>query len=885
MSDSTKIKIAFERDPAGTRAIQNDLGALNALAEKLAKNFERVAKSIQSISGGGKVGGAQHIVAPGSNKGQGALLDGIFGKSDPGAAQRQAAGLTKALDDVIRKTDEAARKTTASGRRIRENIGLGGGTGGGSGPSLGGGDVGGSPALPGGGKPPSVPAPSSGLGSKWRENAAGAMIGGIGGSVFGGMGGTIGSIVGAMGGGSGPFGGMAKTFAPVMGGIGAGLAVASLMNKGAEAFEDLRGKQVGFTLNQPFAKLNTAASVAGFHANIYQQGSGGNIAYLASVNKTLNDRAIMGALGNSPLNKESLMLRFAESPLSLSSAGKQAINFIKSAAAGGFQAAGEWVTGSKLSDVEKKSALEILRTEGYQAMGGEQRAKFEQAVQNNMQFDPLWNKVANDKFGGAMSETRAMRMAGRSSGTFSGMNIVKYGPEAFIESTKDLPARSRLQAMRKMADDNNAQKSDRIYDYDKIRAKLTAQGRDEGDLGAGYQQMLGIGRGFGRYLNGIGDFISPGEAGLTNAAQLARAGGILGGSAKAGASFLRGSVQGSIGAGGIDVAAGRDMFGSMSTALIAQGNMGTGDTAAAYMRGMASVVGGGFGAPLDVGSQLRTMNQLGVGGQNLNDFTLGNKAPLYKATGLLGAIGAVGGYGAGAVALSKMSSEVIAGSMRSGEIPEGLASLGITPEQVRKYGMYQRKAPFFELRRDQFSGAAGTMIDEFRASGSDVVEFAKRKVGSATGVDKANILKNIQTTLGTALFSGGAASSMDAGAGTVASILGQDKGLYADLNGKGAYAPGPKGLAKTSLISQAEEQLMEGRKLGENEDYTSAEYKSRVARLEANLARAKQAEHIKDSGDLDAVATSFVHSAEALASAIKQAVKGLKLPVVAGAGK
>jgi hypothetical protein len=886
MSDSTKIKIAFERDPAGTRAIQNDLGALNALVEKMVKNVERLSKGLQGMNAGGGKLGQPHGGTSGG-KAQGALSTALMGNEDPAVENRKIAAKIKGWDDMERGLVKLSRAVSTHGPKIRQNLmlgdgsidlgggaaymppgsrrftggaGMGGGgsSGGGGGSGIGGGFSGGGASYPGRGgsfsgggadyplqnKPP---APSSPKIEQWRTSAAGALIGGAGGSLFGGMGGTMGAIIGAVGGGNGMLGGASRALAPYMGGVGVGLGAAALYNKAAESFENVRSAQVGWTLNHPFAKQQSVADASAPHLAAWQAIQNKDAGFIRSFHRVMRDPEKMKSLNDVSLTKEKMMLATNESPVSISGLSKKAQDALSGVAGMGFQAAGEYIAGAKLNPAEQGTVLDIARKAAYYGAPREKAAQLIGAVHNDMSLDPLRTMLTSKVYGGALGRVQEMRAAGMSTG---------IGPNG--------------------------------SNYEVFESNLLKGGWTIGDYAAGRSQMLGVGAGYMKALGPIGA-VSAGIGGLSNAAELVRSGGILGGSVGAAKGFYR-NVQGSIGRGGLDVATGRDFFGGASSSLLRTGQMGAGDTASTYMRGTAGLIAGGIGAPNDVAQQQRLAAALSSGTENLAAFTSGTKAPLYQATSLLGGIGAMGGYGTAAEGLSGMRPEVVAGIMRGGEVPVWAKALGIDKDAVSSFGNYQRKSPFFEVMDqglESGSRASELMskIRGFEGAGGSYVDMFRDETKGLKGKAKSKKITQLAEELSGVLSSQGLAASPEEAMGTLMAPLSQDKEFSPFLKGKGVGAAKPKGLEAEALAEQAKILANHADTIAKNVKDMSEVIKAMADAEKGQLAAIKAVAALEDA-DLDTIIQTTTTGLQAFNNYMKLHGKEIKQnPVKANASQ
>jgi hypothetical protein len=547
---------------------------------------------------------------------------------------------------------------------------------------------------------------------------------------------------------------------------------------------DERVVRLNQTLNQPFDTLNRQAQIAQpflrMHAAVQQRDIGHQRAFMSA----LADPQIMSSLGKVHLRQEALEnAKFRTT--TLGGTAKEAFNSLRNWVGNktgvSTDDAFSFINGLSADEVTKKTMRDIVRDNAIANLDPEAAAQFQGAVESKRALqDPTVSMMLNQVYGGAQSRVGAMRAMGMSTANVRR----RQGNQTYISSA-----------------------------YEDAEQRLMRGGWSMGDQAAGHQALLHAGAGYGRALGPIG-IVSAGIGGLNTATELLRTGGTLSGSVSGASSMYR-AAQRSIGPGGLDVAAGRDLFSMVGNGALASGQFGGSRAAEQYAAIAAGLIGGGDAVPLDVGAQQRNLGMLRQGNAAFGNFTSGKMAPLYQATSLQGAVAAAGGYGSSAEALTKMSPELLTAISRGGDVPAWAQSLGVGKDQASKFLQFQRKAPLFEVVDSLVGGSAGKTLGRVRAAeanGGDFMSVIAEDVGgrgigeskSAYQKRRFNAANKVATDLGAAMFASGTASSPDEGAGVFLGQLAQDPGFAPTLRGRGVGAAGPKGAEAAALDRESD---------------------------------------------------------------------------------
>jgi hypothetical protein len=543
-----------------------------------------------------------------------------------------------------------------------------------------------------------------------------------------------------------------------------GGAVVSATEFGLRSFEDQRAAQIAFGLEEPGRRLERAGAVASIGRASYFAGKSGDISYIGAQRAVMRNKEFMASLGNVTLQREQIQLALGRGP-SLKGVKNEVMQGIHNFAGKTTGELFQWLSGQELpggADTRSKFELELQRA--VMETSPQLAGRYKQAIASEqMRQNPELFSAATSMYQNSMGRVGALRSAGMST-SFVNARLIDGG-------------RGMMPA------------------YEAMESRLMKGGWSIADQAAGHQQFLGIGAGYeGRAGSAIG-LISAGIGGLSNLGQLTRAGGILGGSVGAADAFRR-QAMASVGRGGLDVSVGRDLLGGLSSRAMQLGQFGAGDTAASYMSGMAALVAGGSGAPLDVAQQQRRMGLVQQGVGALGRFTNGTGSPFDKASSLMGAMGAMGGYSGGAEGLQRMSPDVLMGIANGGEVPTWAAAQGITSDSAKRMLGFGARSPFFQVYDEQFKGtAAGKLLSQVRgaeANGGDFRDLLKGKSNKEQD--------RIRDTLGGVLFSSNLVGSPDEGSGMLLSMSSPGAGR---LKGGGVGAARPGGGEAAALLDSA----------------------------------------------------------------------------------
>ena len=799
-----EVKIKFVVDEAAARKASLLISDLTRSVEKLVAASSRVGQAMGGIGGAGGAGGSVNVrsgrspiggapfVAAGGGKSQGGIVANVLGVQDAASLNRLISGTQQGFQNVSTQVKTFVDKSINDIQRLSRAVaGLnstmgGGGRGGGGG----GGSVFSSPVdsrkgywdrfMPSGldsrGLPPipsldprnpaipdltahARPAAKLFSGQLNPSQVAGSLFrGDIGGAVR-----SLGAVGGA-----------------------AGLTAAAWLGT-EKAFTYLAQERTGRadqTLNQPFDVLGRRGAIAQPFLRMHAAVNSRDVNFQRAFVETLNDKQVMASLGKTALRISNLEQKdFGRG--TMTGAFKETWNSFRNWAGSktglSTDDAAAWLSHSPADEVTKKTMRDILRDNAIANLDPAAAAQFQQAVEAHRTLqDPTTSMLMDKVYGGAMGRVKTMRSLGLST-----RNVIRKGPGNFGYYQTSA--------------------------YEDREQWLTRRGWDFGDDSAGHQQLLGVGLGYGRAVGNIG-LVSAGIGGLTNAAHLMQMGGTLGGSVAAGGAMVR-AVQSSIGKNALDVAAGRDLFGNVVQQAVASGQW-VGSRAAMQYAGMtAGLIGGGSAVPNDVGGQQMMASLVGAGMPGFGRFTQGTEAPLYRATSLMGAVGAMGGYGLGAEYLTKMDPGLLMTIARGGEITPGARAMGVTQERAAAYLKYQRQAPLFEMVDELAANTpGGKTLAGVRAAGGDFMDYINQQVGGARRGEspkqfqkrRADMALNVANDLGAAMVASGTAANQAEGAGIFLGQLTQDKEFAPYLRGKGVGAAAPKGAEAAALSRDAD---------------------------------------------------------------------------------
>jgi hypothetical protein len=693
------------------------------------------------------------------------------------------------------------------------------------------------PSGAGGSPPRQPPAPRRGGG---KGKGEGGEIPGAG--VVGGIS-TIASQTGL--GGAGTLAGMVGRFGVVGGAIAAGgLAYNYLAGSSA----DTRKAALNYELGEPIRQQQRAAAVASPFNEAWGRVRHGSVSYALAFDQASKDLAIQGSLRKTAQREEQALREAGVIDPTFSGAARKVRSKM------GQNSLAEWMGGQiSFGQLMDRSSVQFLtqREEMRQRMA-EGKSTIMDRLQPDFQQMSIEHQVGL-KRPALPPEVRAM------SGEIP-RELLDFASE---QAKRELPVKQAqdLQqaaaARYELLNPRVKETMDRVYGgamgevsmartgflssgYTRnkageivgyapmdLEAKLTRLGYDRGEYAQtrrGVVSSAGMG-----YLNKVDatGLMSMRYGGLQGAEGLLRAGGMLGGSVGAGADFLlgrreaggrAGGVQQSIGRGGLDVTEGSELFQDLTRRALQIGQFGAGDTFSTYASGVASLVAGGIGAPLDVAEQQRRAHQVAQGQEAFGQITTGKAAPLYEAASVLNAIKATGGrYSLATEALRGTAPEVLQGIVRGGKVPQGLLSQFNTEAEARRAAKSFLKssaaAPLLEIPSDPryATGKGGELLREFKKAGGDFGDLADRRL-KAEGISAKS--KKGQARLGEmaeqlggslAAFAPRLAANPEAGAGIFLSQLVGDERFAPMLKGKGAHGAGPTDATKQALNAQAEQ--------------------------------------------------------------------------------
>lgn len=794
-----QIKFVFAVDEQSARAAKRIVEDLTRTVEKLVQSAQRAGNLLGGLGGGTAVtnkavgpglGGVRGQLANPASRQQSGVVTAVFGSDARGiqqlgqVTQQTFQNATAGIRNFVRAAETDLQRLQ---RTIQNVSGAMGGLGG-AGRAMGGGGIAGwgsfMPQVMAGGAPGVGP---GGRNNNWSPffnggqiaTGAAAAAGGAGGGGGGGRGAPPVAAGGFFSGARQFFGGAGGAIAGSMGygflqGVStpaAAGAVGVMANNWATgAMEDSRTARLNYVLNEPIERMSRRAAMAAPFRQLYSQAAGGDVAGVHAFRMAMRRPEVRDMISGQSVQRDALArLLSGQTSNKLSAFGKS----LTGMGAITMEELSNKISGNAdLTPREKRTAMQIAEEQAVRNIGPEQAQLLQKAVASQAQLlNPQTQALMNRVYGGAMGRVKTMRSLGMGAGEVT------------------LPNGQRVSA------------------YEHKEAQLARGGWDFGDEAAGRQQILGIGAGYGG-RGGVGrlELVSAGIGGLSNAADLTRAGGILGGGRTAGPGFLRGTVQRSIGAGGLDVAVGRDFFGHASQRALAGGQFGAGNTFATYAGSAAGLIGGGVGSPLDVAEQQRRMAMLQGGTAEFGGFTSGSKAPLYQMTSLLASAGAAGGYGSASESLNRMSPEVLTAIARGGAVPEWARSQGVTAEMATRFLDKSRRAPLYEVVDEMVGGDAGDLLKRVRGAergGGSFMDVIASETEGLKGARKARKAQQLAEQLGGVLYSQGLAATPEAGAGVFMTQMQQDPSMAPFLKGKGVGAAGPKGLEKEALADQA----------------------------------------------------------------------------------
>ncbi len=802
--ENKTIKVSIAVDEQSSRQFNRIIEATTASVKKLA---DTTTKAMSGLAGGsvtnrsmqpGQAGGYRHYASPGAQKQQG-ILGSVFGTDAQGirsmvqGTESAMRTVSTSLKSFVTSATSDIAKLHAAIAGVNTSMGaMGGGRRGGGWdpPSLSNLAAGAMPRRPFGSNMPLDLVPPAFRGGGMGGGPPGGGAGG--GGWFGGGGLGIG---GALSQGASMMGlGFIPSALRVAGPVGMAVAAAAgAYEYGAGAYQDNRIANLKQTISQPIAFEQRMAGVAAPFQEQYQRfRHGHDVAYSVALNQVRTNPGLRSVVQG--MASERLDLRLREAGINdprLSSLPGRLRGGVGSlvatgvdggnggagaamAASGGYlpmsvykdmQAGGDGSVGTRnVRDIRRELELRHTSQDRAEAERALAQARFDQ-------MSPRQREIVN-----------MLGSPGSAMGTLGLQRQGMLGPGR--NDPRD-PAEYMKQ----------------------LEAGLTASGYTASEFaGARRSIVSGAGKGYLRYIGGR-ELLSMQAGGAHGVEGMARMGGMLGDGARYGGS-MKDALQSSIGSGGLDVTAGSDLFSHLGQRSMRFMSDISGTGAESFMRASAGLVGGGLGAPLDVGEQQRRGMMLNQGLDSFGSMTQGTAAPLYQATSVIGNMQAAGGNMALGFKLGHLDPSVLQGIARGGNINPSLSGMGMTQDVAIKALANQRKTPFYSTLDKTFQGETGSLLGEmrsFESTGGSWVDLVKDKTKNLTGAQKAREMMRLTETLGGAAFGGSA--------GLFAQLVG-DEDFAPMLKAKGAHGIGPKGTLKAALGNEAAQMNLDAAAIG-----------------------------------------------------------------------
>jgi hypothetical protein len=343
--------------------------------------------------------------------------------------------------------------------------------------------------------------------------------------------------------------------------------------------------------------------------------------------------------------------------------------------------------------------------------------------------------------------------------------------------------------------------------YEYYNAKAMSGGWSLGDDNANYQQLLGIGKGYGSIAGGH-TLISAGLAGFGNLGQIMRTAGTVGGTVGAAKDFSLGLAQHTIGNNALDVSVGRDLYGGVSQAALATGMYGASNLNWVGSNLAAMTFGGG----LDVAGQQKSLYGYEMGNRLNQTYTSGTRSNFDRALANRAAIGAAGSFGGASRDLMRLTHDprLLASIAGGADRPEWLDS-SITKEMASDFQRRLRVGKFADVVDSTWKSDPITykLLEEVRANKNDSNLVIGQHLENA-GAKKASPkwfkqLHFLTTKLGRAI--GGDNPQADI------SMLEEEYLSTIGLpppKGSGAWRPGMSGLEKVAAEKGAQVEEAKG---------------------------------------------------------------------------
>jgi hypothetical protein len=434
-----------------------------------------------------------------------------------------------------------------------------------------------------------------------------------------------------------------------------------------------------------------------------------------------------------------------------------------------------------------------------------------------LQGDPRFANMMDSVYGGAQGRVGMGRVGGVGAGT------IKRGKWAGYDS------------------------------FDVQSAKLTAQGWDMGSQQSSYR-AVGQAAGWGA-RTGLGTTALSMGAGGFNGVEGLYGLGLQYGGAGGGRGMVN-AIQSSVGAGGMDVTAGSNLFGALGQAAGGSGQFGFGMNFASAGQALASV--GSTGTP---GGDMFNARALQGGLGAWGKVAGGGLDGLQGAMNVSAANTSLGGRGQAIKdRIMRLDPAAQLAIMTGGGVPSYLRDLygpGTSDAEivndVRKYAGAQQGMQlarnFSQLGGSGEAGsAASNMLHDVRSAGGDW-----KKVLSTRMAQKGH--RSLQDEVGTlaSLMSLGTGESPQDQYGMLLAQLSGDSSFAPFMKAGGAHAAGMSKRDSASLTANAEMQLGEAKALKDNEGNVIKEIKASPGRVEAFHTAGRAGAAAAAGGDIGAL--------------------------------
>lgn len=769
------IKISTSFDQQSFRQATNALQSLITTVEKLNKSLEGVSRSVAKIQTGGTQAVSTQRLKTQQKEQKGGIVGAILGTSDSSSVGRMVNEADRAFENVSRKIRSFTDRAVADMKRINSAAGRDAGWFG-KGTNaiedsrfLNGGPV---PAL-GPDTIRQMPGPKSGvlsngvkgLGSFFKSLGPAAVLGGAAGLIMSG----VGSVA------SGDPNQFMNSIPMRAMGISQGYNFAnSITAMGANVYN----ANQQFAVSHPISlQQNIAGAISPFRA-IANAGIGKNYASMLAWKQVFARPDIMKAVSDVRLNKETIATAMED----------RIVNGRMKELWSRFQRAGAVTIGLEVSDWATKEA------EAGRSIP-DADLKSMRALERQLKQEQLMSQR-----GQALNDAHAAVAAQMN--PYTSLMVNEIG-QNYIGRYRTLAgAGLRTGIIRRPGQPD-------MTSYEYYEAQARRQGFTNADRPSNYQQVLGIGRGYNRIFGGF-TLLKASIGGFGNLGEIAKTAGMIGGSVDAGKHYSLGLAQHTVGRGGIDVAVGRDLYGSISKAALGTGMYNSENLNWSTQNMAAMVYGGGQ----DVAGQQRSLYGFQIGNELNQTYTSGSRSPLHRLIAVQSAIAATGNkWDGAAIDLLKIGNDprLLNSLAAGGKIP-GWADASLTKEMIQAHQAGLRRGKFAEVVDSVVASSDPTrraLAKELRENQNDpnlvIGKYMRRfeeaggKKGSRGWMKQAGYLSE--------KFGGMLpGQNPQANAGLILEDFLSTEGLKAP-RGKGAWMPGISGLeAAAAKNDQAIEQ-------------------------------------------------------------------------------